>query len=160
MYGDTERSQLETLELRRRELKDRISIKYTETEEGLLLAAMEAAGIAWEEGAAPYRRALMPFAATVMHLFGEHRTQRGIVSKIQFLLRSGPRANKSYRCGAGSGVEGLVGVCVRKENRSQPRSLPPTPRCIAACAAGLRRCRPPSLRRVSSLARRASGIGL
>ena len=137
MHGDTEeRTLLETSQLRRGDLKDRVSIKYTDLEERTLLAEMAAAGIAREDGAeVPGWSTCMHFAATVMHLFGEHRRQTGIAHKVQQILLNGPRANKTVRCGAGSGATGLVGVYIRKDTGSQPRPLPPL-----VCWPALRRC--------------------
>ena len=70
------------------------SVRWREMDERTLLAAMEAAGLAREEGAAvPVYTTFMPFAATVKHLF-EKRSQIGIATKVRSLLLDCPLANK------------------------------------------------------------------
>ena len=131
----TERYLVETSELRRGDLKNRVSIKWSDTEERSLLAEMAAAGITRDEGVeVPAWRTFMPFAATVTHILGEHRSQRGIAYKVQMLLLNGPVANKLHWNSAGSGAAGLVGV-FRKNERSPPRCLP-----SLVCWPALRRC--------------------
>jgi len=60
------------------------TVRWTAEEELTLLAEMEAAGIAWEEGAeVPKFSTFMPFAATVAHLLGK-RSQSGIAQKVLY----------------------------------------------------------------------------
>jgi len=70
------------------------TIRWTRSEELILLAEMEASGIEYDEDVeVPKFSTFMPFAATVTHLLGK-RTQSGIAQKVRTLQLDGPGATK------------------------------------------------------------------
>ena len=72
--------------------------QWTDVEERTLQAEMAAAGIAAEDGAKlPSWDAFMPFAKTVSHLFGEHRSEKSIAHKVHGLaVVKGSTANLPF----------------------------------------------------------------